>query len=101
MTVSQNFSNPPLRNINVYKFSINQVSTVQVDLTSIAPSAYVHLYLYGENKDLLQSKLAPPGGTEKSITIPLSPGTYYVMVKYTFSPNPDDLYDYYQLRISN
>lgn len=98
-TISQNFSDTRTL-VNVYKFDLNQVSTVNVTLASVAASANLNLYLYGDNKDLIQSDESPFPGINKTITLPLGPGTYYVVVRYLFSPDSNDINDYYQLRVS-
>jgi len=97
--VSQKFSSSR-ELVNVYKFEVNRVSTINVALTSVASSANVNLYLFGDNKDLLQSDESPFPGVDKTISMPLGQGTYYVVVRYLFSTNPDDINDYYQLGVS-
>ncbi len=98
-TISQNFSSTRTL-VNVYSFTVSQLSQIQVALTGVASTANVNLYLYGENKTLLQSDESPFPGNNKTITRVLNPGRYYVMVRYNFSFNfPNDLSDYYQLRV--
>jgi N-acetylneuraminic acid mutarotase len=99
-TISQNF--PSSRTlVNVYRFELSQVSTINVALTGVASDAVVNLYLFGDNKDPIQSDQSPFPGIDKSITLPLGSGTYYVMVRYLYSTDPNDINDYYQLRVSN
>ena len=98
-TISQNFSSNRILT-NVYKFDLDQLSTVKVTLASVPANAFVWLYLYGDNKDIIQSHVSPPAASEREISIPLGQGSYYVAVRYLFSPNPDDFNDYYQLRVS-
>ena len=99
-SVSQKFESTR-KLVNVYKFDVNQLRTIQVALTSVASQANVNLYLYGENKSLIESDESPFPGIDKMITVPLGQGTYYVVVRYKSSFDfPNDLNDTYQLRVS-
>ncbi|MBE2222300.1 MAG: pre-peptidase C-terminal domain-containing protein [Anaerolineae bacterium] len=98
-TVSQNFVNASTL-VNVYKFNVTQVSTINVALTNVASTVNLNLYLYGDNKDLIQSNDLPFFGVNKTFSVPLGPGTYYVVVRFNQSFNfPNDLSNYYQLRV--
>ena len=98
-TISQNFSSTRTL-VNFYSFTVPQLSQIQVALTGVASTANVNLYLYGENKTLLQNDESPFPGIDKTITRVLNPGRYYVIVRYSSSSNfPNDLSDYYQLRV--
>lgn len=99
-TISQNFASTR-QLVNVYQFEVNQQSSVQIALTGVAAEATINLYLYNDNKLIVEKDDSPFPGKDKTITASLRPGTYYVMVRYLFSPNANDINDYYQLRISN
>jgi hypothetical protein len=106
-SVSQNFAsaaqlvNSNRQLVNVYKFDVNQQSAVQVALTSVAADAQVNLYLYNDNKLIIERDENPFPGMDKTVSASLRPGTYYVMVKYISSFNDNDVNDYYHLRVSN
>ena len=99
-TISQHFSNTRTL-VNVYSFTVTQLGLKQVALTGVASTANLNLYLYGENKDIVGSDESPFPGVTKTITMPLNPGRYYVVVRYNSSSNfPNDLSDDYQIRVN-
>jgi N-acetylneuraminic acid mutarotase len=99
-TIDQNFSSTRTL-VNVYSFTVSQLSLKQVALTGVASTANVNLYLFNDNKGLVESDESPFPGITKTLTLPLNPGRYYVVVRYTSSSNfPNDLSDYYQIRVN-
>ena len=99
-SISQNFASSR-QLVNVYRFEVTQQRAIQVALTDVAADARVNLYLYNNNKLVIEDDDSPFPGIDKTITASLLPGAYYVMVRYLYSPNANDIDDYYQLRISN
>ncbi len=85
--------------INVYSFNVTQLRTVRVALRDVASTANLSLYVYGEGKLQLASNESP-FDRDKTITMPMAPGKYYVMVRYV-SSSPEDITDSYWLGIGD
>ncbi len=98
--IQQNFASAQ-EFVNVYSFYVDQLRTVQVALRDVINSstANLSLYVYGENKLILASSESP-FERDKTITIPMAPGKYYVVVK-NLSIIAEDIEDFYWLGIGD
>lgn len=77
---------------DVYSFQVNTSTAIRATVSSIPPDHDYNIYLYNANKDRVDFSRSVGNQLEVLETLPVPPGTYYVMIIRVFGEPTSDTY---------